>query len=309
MATLRGNFDRLLAPGLKKITFKAFAMEPLRFPELFNVEGSTKPYEDLLDVAGMGAFAAKPEGTPISYKDPQQGNKLRTVHSTYALGFRVTMEMMQDDQYSIINKMPADLGDAARHSQETLVWGLVNDGWSGSTYTGFDGLRLFHTAHDAASSAGALHPESSSDSNQASPGVALSVTGLEAAITAMRTTTGPEGRYNPTRPATLVIHPDNEHEAARILQSEKEPFTNENQINTMKSSRTGISDLSVPYLSDVDAWSLFAVKSQHSLVVYKRMPLTFSNGTDSQTKDALYDGMYRMSVSFSDWRGTYGSAP
>jgi phage major head subunit gpT-like protein len=309
MATVRSNFAELLEPGLRKIFFKEFAMEPMRYPELFNVQSSSKAYEDTLDVAGLGVFATKPEGTPISYKDPVQGTKKRVVHSTYALGFRVTLEMMQDDQYAIINKMPADLGEAARQHQETLVWGLVNDGWTGATYTGLDGRALFYATHDDQTSAAFAHPESSTQSNIAAPGVALSITGLEAAITAMRVTTSPEGRYTPITPSVLLIHPDNAHEAVRILQTEKEPFTNENQVNTMTSSRTGIRDLVVPYLTDTDAWSVYAVKSQHTLTVYKRMGLTFSRGTDSQTKDALYDGMYRMSVTFDDWRGTYGSAP
>jgi hypothetical protein len=125
----------------------------------------------------------------------------------------------------------------------------------------------------------------------------------------MRTTTSPEGRYTPTTPSQLVTHPELSHEAARILESDREPFTDENQINTMRSSRTGIKDIAVPYLTDTDAWFLLSVKSQHTLTFYKRMGLTFSRGTDSQTKDALYDGMYRASVTFDEWRGTYGSAP
>jgi phage major head subunit gpT-like protein len=307
MATVRSNFDRLLEPGLREIYFKKYTMEPMRYTQVFNVMGSQRATEDVLQVAGLGTLATKPEGTPISYKDPVQGMRQRVVHSTFALGFRVTMEMMQDDLYNIINKMPADLGDATRHHQETLAWGVLNDAFDGNTHTVFDGsgtaLSLCNTAHTS------VHAEGVNQSNQANPGVALGVTALEAAMTNLRLTRSEEGRYTPIDPSVLLIHPDLDHEAHRLLDSEFEPGTSENQVNSMRSSRTGVSPMSVPYLTDTDAWFLLASKSQHSLKYYKRMPVTFSRGTDSQTKDALFDAMYRASVTVDDWRGVYGSQP
>jgi phage major head subunit gpT-like protein len=303
MATVRSNFPELLERRVRRIFFKDYAMEPMRYPEIFNVVGSSKAFEDTIDIAGLGTLATKPEGTPISYKDPVQGTRKRVVHSTFALGFRVTMEMLQDDLFNVIRRMPSDLADATRDHQETLAWGLPNDAFAASTYTGLDGLGLCSTAHTS------IHPEGSTQSNQLSPGVALSVTGLEDTLTAMRTTLSREGRYTPITPDVLLVAPANDHEAARLLESEFEPGTAENQINAVRSSRTGLRPVSVPYLTDTDAWFVLARKSQHSLTYYRRMALTFDRGTDSQTKDQLFDAVYRASVTFDDWRGVHGSAP
>ena len=41
---------------------------------------------------------------------------------TFALGFRVTMEMQEDEQHGIIAKMPADLADAATDSMDSAAY-------------------------------------------------------------------------------------------------------------------------------------------------------------------------------------------
>ena len=78
---------------------------------LFTSKPSTKAFEDGMRVSALGSFATKPEGTPVGFDDPISGTRVRTVHTTYALGFRVTMEMKEDDLFNIIEQMPADLGD------------------------------------------------------------------------------------------------------------------------------------------------------------------------------------------------------
>ncbi|GAG95157.1 unnamed protein product, partial [marine sediment metagenome] len=121
--------------------------------ELFDTRTSNKAYEDRMRVAGLGRLALKPEGTPVAFDDPVQGARTRVVHQTYALGFRVTMEMYQDELFGIIEKMPADLGDSARDHQERLAWDLINDGNLGARHTVLDdqtaGAPLFAATHIA----------------------------------------------------------------------------------------------------------------------------------------------------------------
>ena len=306
MATFRAAFAELLEPRLRRVYFNQYMMEPLLYRQVANVISSRRAHEDTIKVSGLGVMVSKPEGTPIAYTDPVQGTRKRVVHVTYALGFRVTLEMQQDDLYSIIDKMPADLGDATRDHQENLFWGVFNDAFAGAVYTGLDTAALCTTTHAL------LKPKpggATTDSNQVSPGVALSVTGLETALTRMRLTLNESGRQTPIRPSLLIIHPNNAHEAYRLLETQLEPGTNENQLNSVRTSRTGLRPLDVPYLTDTDAWFLVADKSKHSVIWYNRMSTTFSRGGDSQTKDALYDAMYRASVTFDDWRGVVGSAP
>lgn len=302
MATTRFLAPELLEPDMKRIFFNRLTMQPPMFQNAFNIETSTKAFEDFLRFAGLGTFALKPEGTPVSYDDPVQGERVRTVHVTYALGFRVTMEMMDDDQHGIINRMPADLGDSAADHRENLAWGLFNDAFAGATYQGFDGQPLCDTAHTNLKSGG---PQD----NTVNPAVALSVSGIQSALINMRTTTNESDRFIQLRPRTLLIHPEEEFNAAQLLESDRIPGSADNDINSIRSSRIGVTPLVTPYLTDTDAWWILAEKSQHTVTWFNRKAVTMERSRDAQTKDALFDAHYRASVAFYDWRGVVGSQP
>ena len=243
MATLTPQFFRLLEAEEKQVMFKEFLVQERFYTQLFGTKSSTKAYEDRMQVAGLGTFVTKAEGTPIAFDDPVQGGQVRTVHQTYALGWRATMEMMEDDQFSIMGQMSADLGDSARDHQERLAWGLVNDGFTGTTYTGLEGDTLFQTAHTQ------LRAGTGSVSNILSPAVALSATGIEDIMTLADTTTSLEGRFIQLNPNILLIHPNLQHTAYELLQTEYKVDSADNNRSTVVSSRSGLKPLQVPYLS------------------------------------------------------------
>ena len=96
MGTYTFNHPELLERDEKDIFFKNFGMQELMYTKLFTTKTSTKAYEDGMRVAGLGTFHTKPEGTPVGFDDPVSAARVRTVHTTYALGFRVTMEAEAD---------------------------------------------------------------------------------------------------------------------------------------------------------------------------------------------------------------------
>lgn len=299
MATFTTILPELLEPFVTRIFFKQFQQLELLYPQLFSVVPSKRAFEDTFAVSPLGTFALKPEGTPISYDDPVQGARKRVVMQTFALGFRVTMEMMDDDQHNIISQMPADLGDSGRDHQENLAWAVLNTGFT-NVPAGLDSLGLWNTAHVHLKAGGP-------SSNSLSPGVAMSVAGVEAAVTNFELTQDESGRQIRVSPTMIVIHPNERFNTVRVLESTQEPSTANNAVNPV--NRLGLNVLRVPYLTDTDAWSMWGSKSQHSLTWYDRMEMNFSRNKDAQTKDSLFDGMYRAQVTFDDWRGTVGSQP
>jgi len=305
MATFSPMLPELLEPWVTKIFFKEYLQIDLLYPQLFNTKKSTKAFEDTFKVSGLGTFVSKPEGTPVSYDDPVQSGRKRVVMQTFALGFRVTMEMQEDDQHSIISKMPSDLGGSARDHQENLAWGLLNNSFVTTYHTGIpegDGVlrQLCATTHVALKSM-------STQSNALSPGVALSVAGIEAAVTMFELSQDEQDRFIRIEPSTLVIHPSERFNAVRFLNSQQEPGTANNAVNPINS--LGINVLRVPFLTTAANWWLVAKKSQHSITWYDRQELVMSNNKDAQTKDSLFDALYRAQITFDDWRGIVGSAP
>jgi hypothetical protein len=306
MATFRATMPELLETRLRRVYINNYGRTPSQWEKIANIESSTQAHEDTIRVAGLGLLVLKPEGTPVSYDDPVQGTRKRVVHQTYALGFRVTMEMMDDEQYNVIEKMPADLGDATREHKEILFWSMFNDAFAGATFSEVDpggsaiplcGTHTFLRSGTAGSTF----------ANFLSPTVALGVSGIESALTKFQLTPNESGRYIQIRPEWLVVHNNEAHKAYQLLETEKEPYTNENQVSTVRSSRTGLKPLETPYLTDTDSWFLVSPKSQHQIKWYNRMKVAFSRDKDAQTKDALFDAMYRASVTWDDWRGVVGS--
>jgi phage major head subunit gpT-like protein len=293
----------LLEPRLREVYFREYTMQPLLYTKVFNVQKSTKAFEDVVKVGGFGSLAVKGEGQPVAYDDPVISARKRTIHTVYALGFRVTMEMMDDDLYGVIIKMPKDLADATRDHQENLAWGVFNDAFAGAVHTTIGGDILCQ-AHAL------LKDVPNTYSNLQNPAVALSVTGIESLLTSARTMVDESGRFTPCNVTTLVIPPALEFEAARLLETEKaagEPGTNENQINTVATNRIGVSALVVPYLTDDDAYFLVAEKGKHSLNWFNRREIEWDKGKDFATKDSLFDVMYRAHVTVDDWKGVWGS--
>ena len=304
MATFTANFPELMETRQKEIFFKQFTMQDLMFPKLFQRKSSTKSHEDRMRVAGLGTFREKLEGVPISFDDPVQGARVRTIHQTFGLGYRATWEAVSDDQWDILDKIPGDLGDSARDHQERLAWGLLNDAISsGGTYTGLESEALFSSTHSLIKTLG-------TESNILSPPVALSITGLEDALTAARTMLSDEGRYINVTFNKLLFHPDLAHTAYVLLNTEYRPGSNDNDKSTVVSTRSGITpveDQGVPYLSDTNAWSLHAGPGQNSLCWNDRAELFFEKANDNLTFDQLHWAAYRASVMFSEWRNNFGS--
>jgi phage major head subunit gpT-like protein len=303
MAALTPQFFQLLEAEEKDVFFNTFEAQELLYPQLFNVQPSTKAYEDRIRIARLGTFATKAEGTPISYDDPAQGTQVRTVHQTYGLGFRITLEMMQDDQFGIMRQMSSDLAASAADHQERLAWSLVNDGFTGTTFTGLEGDTLFTSTHTLLKGSTATVNRS----NILSPAVALSQTGIEDILTLAMTAESDEGRFIKVDPRTLVVHPEEAHNAFVLLNTEFKPGSSDNDRSTVQTSRSGLNVLSVPYLSSTSNWYVFGDNSKTTLTWNSRMPLEFDTSTDSDTRDMKFTSLYRASVMWSEWRACWGS--
>lgn len=302
-ATLTPTFYELIEADTKDIFFKNISLADENWREVFEVKPSTKAYEDRMPVAGFGTLALKAEGTPVAFDAPVQGTRVRAVHSTYALGGRFTKELMMDDQHGIISQMPADLAESYMDHRARLVWSALDDGFAGTTYTDLYGDTLFNTAHAS------IRDASLTQSNTLSPAVALSEAGLEVAMTQARVTRSNENRYQNIQLSKLVVHPENEHEAYKLLNTEMTVGTGNNDKSTVATSRTGFSAVVVPYLSSTTKWSLHAPPGKNGLTYYNRMDAEYDSAVDADTKDMKFYACYRGTPALNDWRGNIGSNP
>lgn len=298
MATNTAAFSHLLAPGLRKVFFDEYKDFPEEYSQLANVESSKRAYEEDLMTAGLGLHQIKQEQKGISYDDPIQGDKVRYTHVTWGLGFRVSREMYDDDLYGVMKKMSKELARSARLTVEMEFGAMLDDLFTGSTYTGHDGSAAC-TSHTLLT--GATY------SNYASTATDLTIGALRSASERLEKTLNERGLPDTRgRGDLLVVSPTYQWIADEILNSQGKAYTADNTKNSF--GGMGIKTFVSHYTSDEDMWLLTAPKARHDLKFFWRMKPKFENEDDFDNKDAKFSSYMRFSMGFTDWRGIDGSA-
>ena len=301
MATYTHDNPELMETRQKMIVFKRYSQQAQQGWKLFKRVPHTTGFVDRMKVAGLPTFRLKGEGQPVAFGDGVQGTRYREVIQTFALGYRISHEAMKDDQHDILNRMPGDLGDSARDYQERLMADVINDQFTGSIFTGLDALALMSSAHTS------LRPEVGNRSNIISPAADLDVTGLEAIMTLRRTAQSEEGRYIEVGQSVLCVHPALEHRAYVLLNTQMRPGTANNDVNTVVSSRSGLTVMSWPFKSSQTNWSVHDSPEKNGLEVREREELTFAEAKDSDTFDRKFYAYFRWKPILNDWVGNFGS--
>lgn len=295
MTASRGGFSNLLAPGYRKIVFETYKERPLEGNVLVNMNTSKRAYEEDFPIAGFGALQGKPEGASVSYQDGIQGTVKRYTWSTFGLGFRVTVEMYEDDLYGVFGgRMSKALGRAARNNMEIVMHAPYNNAFN-TAFPGFvSGESL---CGDHVSLRGATQR------NRPTVDADFDMLALQAAVEHFHTLNDESGipaLFIPQK----VVHSVNDHWLVnQVLKSTMLPGGNQNDINQL--NREGLSPHLSHYLTDTDAW--FVVCDQHDVNYFDRRAATFSNSDDFDTGDALYKVTRRNGSGYGDWRGIYGS--
>ncbi len=299
MVNVTGAFSHLLAPGLRKVFFQELEARPAEYSRIANQEKSSKAYEEDLEVGGLGSMPIKPEGRGIVYQDFRQGGKKRYTHITYGLGFRVTLEMMEDDLYNVMKKNTRELSKAGSNAREVAFFNMLNNGFT--TEFGFPkfGVNepLFSNAHTKLGGG--------TGSNRAATDADLSPTSLEAAIISFESLTDEMDIPVVIKPKLLVVGPQLKMTAREILGSEFRPYTSNNEINALREE--GLDYMVGHYIVDPDSWFLLAGKGDHDLNFFERQAVRFQNGDDFDSGDAKFKAFQRFSTGAGEWRGVYGS--
>lgn len=298
MTALRSGFSDLLAPGFRKMYHDKFGMYPEEFSKVFDTSGSVRQYEDESEFSGLGSMPAKEEGVAISFDEAYQGYDKRYTHTTYALGFRVSEELWEDDLYGIMNRMPKSLATSGKQTKEVVNANHVNNGFS-DTYTGPDSEPLFGDATTK------LHPRLDGGTwrNQLATAADLSVTSLEALIQVLEETVDDRGLLVMLKAIKLIVPGELKWNARELLDSMDKPYTSNNEINPLRDE--GLKYVVWHYLTDADAFFLQA--EGHYMKHLDRIKPQFKNDDDFHTGDALFKARLRFSSGWSGARGMAGS--
>lgn len=291
--TNRGQFAQLLAPGLQNILFEWLPEHPEEYSQFMDVETSDRAYDEDQVIGGLGLARQKLEGEQITYDDPIQGGTKRYLHTTFALGWQITSEMLQDDRYDIMTKIPPELMKSCRQLWEQQAANTLTNGYS-STVTA-NGVSLFNTAQPLLG--GGTY------SNRLSTLSDLSVTSLQDLIISFENMLNERGLRMMLSPRKLWIPPELQFVAGEILQSQFKPYTGHNEINTVQ----GRLDPSVlHFLQSNTFWAISSGdETNHLKFKWRAKPVT-DTIDDFETKGVKHSIVFRFSTGATDWRGWAG---
>ncbi len=291
-----GNFASLLEPGLRKIYGESYRQYPREYTKVFSLDTSTRAFEEDQGITGLGTVPEKAEGKSISYDDPLEGYLKRYTHTTYGLGFMVTREMFEDDQYRKMRAMPKALGRSVRQTIEVLGANHFNRAFN-SSYTGSDGVEMCSAVHPLVGGG--------TFANELSTPADLDITSYEQALIDIQAYVDDRGLKMLCRPQKLVVHPDNLFQAQIILKSEQLPDTANNDINPAAGTMNG-GIVVMHWLTDPDAWFITTDCPNGLNWLWRRKP-EFTRDNDWETENAKFKTTFRASSGWTDPRGVFGS--
>ena len=293
------NHPKALWPGVKAWWGKAYNDHQTEYTDLFETFSSDKSYEEDVQIVGFGVVPQKAQGASVTYDSEVQGPTTRYTNVAYALGYIVTHEELKDDLYSeVSNTRASALARSFRQTKERVGAGIYNRATT-SGYVGGDGVVLLSTAHPNTSGG--------TFSNKLSVDADLSESALEDIIIQVMQATDDRGLLINLMPKSLHIAPANWFNANRILKSEYQTDTANNNINVIKA--TGALPMGVKvnhYFTDTDAWFV-RTDCPNGMKYYEREAMMFDQDNDFDTMNAKAKGYERYVFGWTDPRAVYGS--
>jgi hypothetical protein len=307
----RTQFNKVVVPGLFSFMedgYTPIAGQKEEWRSLVEACGKVKPskraYEESAYYAGFGMVAGKGEGEPITYDELVQGPTKRWTPRTFALGCRITEELIEDSLYDDLptemESFTRELGISAKETLNTLTFDVFNSGGATTSHTAGDGLAVFSGAHTLL--------RGGTWSNLISPASDLSATTLQTALDNFENQKDDTGKWARNKAKTILVNPSNVWKAKELLNSAYDPESANNAINVLKSRNLQL--MESPYYTDTDAFTLMSEPPHANagvIAIYRRK-ITFAKDGDFETGDALFKVTFRYVVEINRPSNLYHSA-
>jgi hypothetical protein len=299
MAISRAQLLKELLPGLNALFGMEYKTYSEEHKEIYEAETSERSFEEETKLAGFSAAPVKNEGAAIAYDNAQEAWTARYNHETIAMGFSITEEAMEDNLYdSLSARYTKSLARAMAYTKQVKAASILNNGFN-SAFTYGDGQALFSTAHPLVSGG--------TNSNRPTTAADLNETSLEAAVIQIAGWTDERGLLIAAKPRKLIVPPQLQFVATRLLETSLRVGTTDNDINALKNNGSIPEGYTVNhFLTDTNAWFL-KTDVPNGLKHFVRVPLATSMDADFDTGNSRYKARERYSFGCSDPLGMFAS--
>jgi len=314
MAMIRAMYAQVLAPGIEHnfVEFLDLKHRDRQYDKVFNIDNTTKAFEDEVQFAGTGPAPELTEGENVAYFDLIQGGTKRYVPLKYAMGARCSYELIQDDLYGIIKQAPKALAHSIAFTEEMVPWNIFNNGFS--TVVTTDGVSLFNNQHpllggvvatNTGPGLGNVISVAGTYPNRPAVDLDLSFTSIQLMTNHFNRMTDSMGLPVHMRPTMLIIPPELIFTARELLGSPGKPGVNTNEINALVGEE--LTYMVCSYLTSATAWYAVTNKEHHQLKFKWRKTVDTDYDDDFDTQAVKMLTFMRIAAGATHWIGTWGS--
>ena len=298
MAISRQQLAKELEPGLNALFGLEYKNYENQHTEIFDTENSDRAFEEEVMLSGFENAAVKSEGAAVVYDNAQETFTARYQHETIALAFALTEENIEDNLYDKIStRYTKALARSMANTKQVKAANVLNNAFN-NAFAGGDGVALCSDAHPIIAGTFKNEPTTAAD---------LSETSLEQAMIDIAAMTDERGLKIAARGMKMIIHPNQQFVAERLMKSGQRPGTADNDVNAMKSMGMVPQGFVVNnFLSDTES---FFIKTDvpNGLKHMVRAPIKTAMEGDFETGNVRYKARERYSIDWSDPRGIYGN--
>ena len=300
MAISRSQLVKELEPGLNALFGLEYDRYDNQHTEIFDTENSDRAFEEEVMLGGFGNAEVKPEGTGVTYENAQETFTARYTHETIALAFALTEEAVEDNLYDRLGaRYTKALARSMAHTKQVKGSNVLNNAFS-SSYTGGDGLSLVNSAHTLAGGG--------TFSNRPSTYVDLNETSLEDSLITISTFVDDRNLTLALQGLKLIVPPQLQFIAERLLETPGRVGTADNDINALKNMGMIADGYAVNhFLTDTDAWFILT-DCPDGMKHFERTSLSTNMEGDFDTGNVRFKARERYSFGWSNPRGIYGSS-
>jgi len=298
MAISRQQLAKELEPGLNALFGLEYKNYENQHTEIFDTENSDRAFEEEVMLSGFENASVKSEGAAVVYDNAQETFTARYQHETIALAFALTEENIEDNLYDKIStRYTKALARSMANTKQVKAANVLNNAFD-NAFAGGDGVALCSDAHPIIAGTFKNEPTTAAD---------LSETSLEQAMIDIAAMTDERGLKIAARGMKMIIHPNQQFVAERLMKSGQRPGTADNDVNAMKSMGMVPQGFVVNnFLSDTES---FFIKTDvpNGLKHMVRAPIKTAMEGDFETGNVRYKARERYSFGWSDPRGIYGN--
>ena len=299
MAISRSQLVKELEPGLNALFGMEYARYENEHAEIFETESSDRAFEEEVMLVGFGNASTKQEGAGVSFDTANEAYTARYTHETIALAFALTEEAVEDNLYDRLGaRYTRALARSMAHTKQIKAAAVLNNGFS-SSYAGGDNKALLTTDHPLAGGG--------TFANEPTTGADLNETSLENALIDISTFVDERNMILALRGMKLIVPPQLQFVADRLLESTLRVGTADNDVNAIRNMGMLPEGYTVNhFLTDPDAWFV-KTDAPNGFKHFERSPLRTSMEADFDTGNMRYKARERYSFGWSDPRCVYGS--